>query len=92
MAIDATGKLTNVTCFGTNTAQVLAGPPAKGISPPGTTGSFNIPCGYSDSIFSDETYTSYPMGIAVSPDAKTAYVVLDNNDTLAKIDLTAATP
>ena len=32
------------------------------------------------------------MGIAVSPDGKTAYVVLDNNDTLTKIDLTAATP
>ena len=32
------------------------------------------------------------MGIAISPDAKTAYVVLDNNDTLTKIDLTAATP
>jgi YVTN family beta-propeller protein len=36
--------------------------------------------------------TSYPTGIAVSSDAKTAYVVLDNNDTLTKIDLTAATP
>ena len=32
------------------------------------------------------------MGIAVSPDAKTAYAVLDNNDTLTKIDLTATTP
>jgi DNA-binding beta-propeller fold protein YncE len=38
------------------------------------------------------TYTSYPTGIAISPDGKTAYVVLDNNDTLTKIDLTAATP
>jgi hypothetical protein len=36
--------------------------------------------------------TSYPTGIAVSPDGKTAYAVLDNNDTLTKIDLTAATP
>ncbi len=36
--------------------------------------------------------TSYPTGIAVSADGKTAYVVLDNNDTLTKIDLTAATP
>ena len=32
--------------------------------------------------------TSYPLGLAVSPDDKTAYVVLDNNDTLTKIDLT----
>jgi len=32
------------------------------------------------------------MGIAISPDAKTAYAVLDNNDTLTKIDLTAAKP
>ena len=36
--------------------------------------------------------TSYPTGIAISPDAKTAYVVLDNNNTLTKIDLTATTP
>ena len=36
--------------------------------------------------------TSYPTGIAVSPDGKTAYVVLDNNNTLTKIDLTATTP
>ena len=33
-----------------------------------------------------------PLGIAISPDGKTAYVVLDNNDTLTKIDLTATTP
>jgi sugar lactone lactonase YvrE len=66
--------------------------PPKGTSPSGTTGSFNIPCAYSVSLFSDQAPTSYPMGIAVSSDAKTAYVVLDNNDTLTKIDLTAATP
>ncbi len=70
--------LTNVTCFKN--------------SPGGTTGSFNIPCGYPYSIFSDEKFTSYPMGIAISPDSKTAYAVLDNNDTLTKIDLTQATP
>ena len=58
----------------------------------GPRAAFNIPCGYPYSIFSDDTFTSYPMGIAISPDAKTAYVVLDNNDTLAKIDLTATTP
>jgi YVTN family beta-propeller protein len=32
------------------------------------------------------------MGIAISPDGKTAYAVLDVNNTLAKIDLTATTP
>src|SRR5208337_3228476 len=44
------------------------------------------------SLFSDQAPTSYPMGIAVSSDASTAYVVLDNNDTLTKIDLTQSTP
>jgi YVTN family beta-propeller protein len=71
-------QLTNVTCFAN--------------SPGGTSGSFNIPCGFPVSIFSDDTFTSYPMGIAVSSNGKTAYAVLDNNDTLTKIDLTAATP
>jgi YVTN family beta-propeller protein len=78
IAVDATGKLTNVTCYSN--------------SPGGTTGSFNIPCGYPYTIFSNEETSSYPTGVAVSPDGKTAYAVLDNNDTLAKIDLTAATP
>ena len=89
------GSLTTVTCFtstGYNAYGLPAGAPAVGVSPPGTTGSFAIPCGFPYSIFSDETFTSYPMGIAVSADAKTAYAVLDNNDTLAKIDLTATTP
>ena len=78
MDVNGEGYLTNVTCFPN--------------SPGGTTGSFDIPCGYPVSIFSDDTFTSYPMGIAISPDGKTAYAVLDNNDTLTKIDLTAATP
>ena len=78
MDVDANGVLTNVTCFPN--------------SPSGTTGSAEIPCGQTVSIVSDGTKTSYPMGIAISKDAKTAYVVLDNNDTLAKIDLTAAKP
>jgi YVTN family beta-propeller protein len=78
IAVDATGKLTNVTCYSN--------------SPGGTTGSFNIPCGYPYTIFSNQETSSYPTGVAVSPDGKTAYAVLDNNDTLAKIDLTAATP
>ena len=76
--VNSEGYLTNVTCFPN--------------SPGGTTGSINIPCGYTYSIVSDETHTSYPTSIAISADNKTAYAVLDNNDTLTKIDLTAATP
>jgi len=78
MDVNAEGYLTTVNCFGN--------------SPGGTNGSFNIPCGYSVSIFSDGVLTAYPTGIAISSDGKTAYVVLDNNNTLAKIDLTAAPP
>ena len=78
MAVNAEGYLNNVTCFPN--------------SPGGTNGSFNIPCGFSVSMFSDAVLTSYPTGIAVSADGKTAYVVLDNNDTLAKIDLTTTPP
>jgi YVTN family beta-propeller protein len=77
--VTSTGALTTVTCF-------------PGSSPPGTTGSFALPCGYSVSIFVDDTFTSYPLGIATSPDGKTAYAVLDNNNTLTKIDLTQTTP
>ena len=85
--VSATGELTNVTCSPYNgSVKSPAG------SPPGTTGSFGIPCGYPYSIFTDDTFTSYPEGIAISPDGKTAYAVLDANDTLTKIDLTAATP
>src|SRR5271157_1171479 len=76
--VNGAGVLTNVTCFPN--------------SPPGTTGSAEIPCGQTVSIVSDGAYTSYPTGVAISPDGKTAYVVLDNNDTLTKIDLTATTP
>jgi YVTN family beta-propeller protein len=78
MDVNGAGILTTVTCFPN--------------SPPGTTGSISIPCGQTVSIVSDGTSTSYPMGIAISSDAKTAYVVLDNNDTLTKIDLTQTTP
>ena len=49
-------------------------------SPPG---SYGIACG---SFWGGE---SYPGGAAFSRDGKTAYVVLNENDTLAKIDLTA---
>ena len=87
--VNAEGQLTNVTCY----PYTYKGPskPASG-SPAGTTGSFGIPCGYPYSIFTDDTFTSYPEGIAVSPDGKTAYAVLNTNDTLTKIDLTATTP
>jgi len=78
MDANAQGVLTNVTCFPN--------------SPGGTTGSILIPCGQTVSLVSDGTSTSYPTGIAISSDAKTAYVVLDNNDTLTKIDLTAPAP
>jgi len=78
MDVDSSGNLTTVKCFPN--------------SPPGTTGSIAIPCGQTVSIVSDGSPTSYPTGIAVSSDSKTAYVVLDNNNTLTKIDLTASTP
>ncbi len=38
------------------------------------------------------TYTSYPGGIAFSKDGSSAYALLNNNDTLTKIDLTATPP
>jgi YVTN family beta-propeller protein len=56
-------------------------------SPPGTDGSYAHSCGHTEG-----TGSSYPLGLAVSPNGKTAYSVLDVNDTLTKIDLTAATP
>ncbi len=36
--------------------------------------------------------TSYPGGLAISPDGKSAYALLNQNDTLARIDLTATPP
>jgi len=56
-------------------------------SPPGTDGSFAHYCGHTLG-----TNSSYPLGLAVSPDGKTAYSVLDVNNTLTKIDLTQSTP
>jgi YVTN family beta-propeller protein len=73
--VNGGGYLTNVTCFPN--------------SPSGTTGSSEIPCGQTVSLMSDGAPTSYPMGIAISPDGSTAYVVLDNNDTLTKINLSS---
>ena len=53
-------------------------------SPPG---SYANPCG---SFYTHST--SYPGGIALSKDGKSAYALLNQNDTLAKIDLTATPP
>jgi YVTN family beta-propeller protein len=52
-------------------------------SPPGA---YGVPCGtfYSPS-------TSYPGGVALSNDGKSAYALLNQNDTLAQIDLTKHT-
>jgi YVTN family beta-propeller protein len=81
------GYLTTVTCYPYNAA---ATPPSG--SPSGTTGSIEIPCGQTVSLVSDGAPTAYPTGVAITADGKTAYVVLDNNDTLTKIDLTQASP
>ncbi len=52
-------------------------------SPPGA---YAVPCGtfYTPS-------TAYPGGLALSPDGKSAYALLNQNDTLAQIDLTTNT-
>ena len=51
-------------------------------SPPG---SYGVPCG---ALYTPST--SYPGGIALSKDGKSAYALLNQNNTLAKIDVTAA--
>ncbi len=56
-------------------------------SPPGTTGSSAIPCGIPVS-----QGTSLPSGIAISRDNHAAYVVLNTNNELARIDLTRKIP
>ena len=66
-------------------------------SPTGTTGSGPIPCGVPYSTiewlgYGNTVMSTYPTGIAITPDGKTAYVVLDVNNTLAKIDLTKNPP
>ncbi len=93
--VNSESQLTNVTCYtstGYNSYGLPTGPPSAGVSPPGTTGSFAIPCGYPYSIFSDDTFTSYPTSVAISADGNTAYAVLMNNDTLAKITGLTGTP
>ncbi|MGA2696414.1 MAG: hypothetical protein ABSE92_10145, partial [Terriglobales bacterium] len=85
--VDGGGFLTNVTCYPWVAPYNTASAPPSG-SPPGTTGSIEIPCGQTVSLVSDGAPTSYPMGIAVTPNGNTAYVVLDNNDTITSINLT----
>jgi YVTN family beta-propeller protein len=50
-------------------------------------GDYGRPCG---TFYS--TGTSYPGGVAISKDGKSAYALLNQNDTLTKIDLTATPP
>ena len=50
-------------------------------------GAYGNPCG---SLYS--SWTSYPGGVAFSKDGKSAYALLNQNDTLTKIDLTATPP
>ena len=76
--------------------------PVTGVTlpaPVGTTGSLAIPCGIPYTFVDNFEYsptgtvnTSYPTSIATSADNKTAYVVLNFNNELAKIDLTQSTP
>jgi len=63
--------------------------PGTGVTisgPVGTSGSYAIPCGVPISGTS-----SYPLGLAVSPNNSTAYVVLDASDTLGQINLSTNT-
>src|ERR1039457_5283713 len=83
--------IANVTAEGLleDNAQVSVPPNNAFIScfPNSPIGDYGRPCGtfYSPS-------TSYPGGIALSKDGKSAYALLNQNDTLTKIDLTATPP
>jgi len=80
--------IANVTAEGLleDNAQVSVPPNNAFIScfPNSPIGDYGRPCGtfYSPS-------TSYPGGVALSKDGKSAYALLNQNDTLTKIDLTA---
>ena len=50
-------------------------------------GPYGRPCG---TFYS--TGTSYPGGVAISPDGKSAYALLNQNNTLAKLNWTATPP
>ena len=76
--------------------------PVTGVTMPapvGTTGSLAIPCGVPYSWVDNFEYTSdyqvntsYPTSIAIAPNNSTAYVVLNFNDELAKINLSLTPP
>jgi YVTN family beta-propeller protein len=76
--------------------------PVTGVATPapvGTTGSLAIPCGipytWADNFEYTSNYqvnTSYPTSIAIAPGNTTAYVVLNFNNELAKINLSLAPP
>jgi YVTN family beta-propeller protein len=70
-------------------AQVNVAPNSSFIKcfPNSPIGPYARPCG---TFYS--TGTSYPGGVALSKDGKSAYALLNQNDTLAKIDLTAKPP
>ncbi len=95
-------QLNTVTCTQQVTLPYTPAPatPVTVPGPVGTTGSLAIPCGIPYSFVDNFEYnapyytvnTSYPTGIAISPDNKTAYAVLNFNNELAKIDLTQTTP
>lgn len=53
-------------------------------SPPG---SYDVPCG---TFYT--TSTSYPGGVAFAPNGKSAYALLNQNDTITKIDMTKSPP
>src|SRR5579864_7014603 len=67
-------------------AQVSVPPDTSFITcfPNSPIGDYGRPCG---TFYS--TSTSYPGGVALSKDGKSAYALLNQNDTLTKIDLTA---
>jgi len=70
-------------------AQVYVAPDNSFIScfPNSPPASYGNPCG---SFYS--SYTSYPGGVALSKDGSSAYALLNQNDTLTQIDLTATPP
>jgi YVTN family beta-propeller protein len=82
--------ITNVTAEGLleDNAQISVPPNNSFITcfPNSPPGAYAVPCGtfYSPS-------TSYPGGLALSQDGKSAYALLNQNDTLAQIDLTKDT-
>src|SRR5580658_2343406 len=83
--------IANVTVEGllSDNAQVSVAPNNSFIAcfPNSPPASYGNPCG---SFYSG--YTSYPGGVALSKDGNSAYALLNQNDTLTQIDLTANPP